>query len=250
MKKFIGYFDYLGFKDFILNNDLEYQTQIMGNNFRDIESSLGKGKLLESNRGMIADLSASNINCINFSDTVVFWTNDDSENSLKELIEVTYRFNWQAVLYCFPLRGSILYGDIVHVDYRKPNEGGGLYNINSIFGEGIVQAYLKAEEQNWAGTVIDQSVIDFLINHKIDPESYLTEFAKKYRIPYKNKIENSEEQFALRLVVGQINEEAFQNLSRTIKTNFSDHNKNTSNQRVREIVENTLKYLESFKQNG
>jgi hypothetical protein len=44
MKKFIAYFDYLGFKQFIDNNDLEYQRKIVGNNFRDIESALGQGK--------------------------------------------------------------------------------------------------------------------------------------------------------------------------------------------------------------
>ena len=47
MNKFIAYFDFLGFKDFILNNDIEYQNQIMNNIFRDIESSLGNGKLID-----------------------------------------------------------------------------------------------------------------------------------------------------------------------------------------------------------
>lgn len=37
------YFDYLGFKKFTENSDLNYQRKIVGNNFRDIESTLGKG---------------------------------------------------------------------------------------------------------------------------------------------------------------------------------------------------------------
>lgn len=41
MKKFIAYFDYLGFKQFIDNNDLVYQRKIVGNNFPDIENALG-----------------------------------------------------------------------------------------------------------------------------------------------------------------------------------------------------------------
>ena len=94
MKKFIAYFDYLGFKQFIENNDLDYQKRIMENNFRDIENALGQGKLKQPTHGAIADLANSNINCINFSDTIVFWTNDDSESSLIEIIEVAYKFNW------------------------------------------------------------------------------------------------------------------------------------------------------------
>ena len=167
MKKFIGYYDYLGFTDFIMNNDHDYQRNIMGNIFRDIESSLGRGKVKESSQGILADLKDSRINCINFSDTVIFWTIDDSIDSLYELIEVTHKFNWQTNIYFFPARGAIHYGEIEHVDYRQLNQGGGVYNINSIFGKGMVEAYQKAEQQDWAGTVIDQSIIEFLKKKKI-----------------------------------------------------------------------------------
>lgn len=44
MNCFIAYFDYLGYSKFIENNDLDYQKKIIRNNFRDIESALGKGK--------------------------------------------------------------------------------------------------------------------------------------------------------------------------------------------------------------
>lgn len=101
MKKFIAYFDYLGFKQFIENNDLQYQKRIMGNNFRDIESAITQGKSVEAPHGVIADLSNHKVNCINFSDTVVFWTNDDSIQSLSEILEVAYKFNWQATTFFF-----------------------------------------------------------------------------------------------------------------------------------------------------
>ena len=89
MNRFIAYFDYLGFKKFIENNTLDYQKRIVVNNFRDIENALGKGKTKPAKYGVIADLSESKINCINFSDTVVFWTNDDSIDSLIEILGTT-----------------------------------------------------------------------------------------------------------------------------------------------------------------
>ena len=77
MKKFIAYFDYLGFKQFIENNDLSYQKSTVNMIFRDIESALSGGKTKDAPQGRIFDIAKSNINCINFSDTVVYWTNDD-----------------------------------------------------------------------------------------------------------------------------------------------------------------------------
>lgn len=144
MKKFIAYFDYLGFKQFIENNDLVYQKRIMGNNFRDIESALGQGKLIDATHGVTSDLSQHRINCINFSDTIVFWTNDDSDESLNEIIQVAYRFNWRATTFTFPARGSLLYGEIEYVDFKNKNNLGGVYNINSVFGKGLVEAHQKS----------------------------------------------------------------------------------------------------------
>jgi hypothetical protein len=249
MKKFIGYFDYLGFKDFILNNDLAYQNRIMNNIFRDIESALGNGKYKEASIGVIADLSESRINCVNFSDTVVFWTKDASIDSLKELLDVTYQFNYQAIEYFFPARGAIFFGDIVHVDFRQQNEGGGLYNLNSIFGQGLVEAHLKTEQQAWAGSVIDQSVINVLLEREINPDEFLKEYAKKYKIPYKPEFEVDFEEFALCLCKGNLNDEAFKNVSNSIARNFTDHKKSIDHPDVKLKLENTIKFLESFKVN-
>lgn len=250
MKKFIGYFDYLGFKDFILNNDLAYQNRIMNNIFRDIESALGNGKYKEASIGVIADLSDSKINCINFSDTVVFWTNDDSLDSLKELLDVTFQFNYQAIEYFFPARGAIVFGEIEHADFRQKNKSGSKYNLNSVYGKGLVKAYLKAEKQNWAGSVIDQSVINILLDSGINPDEFLKEYAKKYIIPYKPEFEVDFEEYALCLGKGILNDASFINVSASIESNFSDHNKSIDNPGVKLKLENTIKFLESFKVNG
>ena len=247
MNKFIAYFDFLGFKDFILNNDIEYQNRIMTNIFRDIESSLGNGKLIKSQKGLISDISESSINCVNFSDTIIFWTNDNTIESLKEITEVAYKFNWQSINYFFPVRGALSYGEIIHADYRQCNDGGGKYNINSVFGKAIVEAHIKAESQDWAGSVIDQSIIDFLIENDLEPISYLSDYATQYKIPYKTNTKIMESEFAFRLVKGSLNEEAYKNYSNSIERNFADHKKDISDPRVKLKLKNTLEYLRSFK---
>jgi len=70
---YLAYFDYLGFKEFIENNDDEVLMRRMGHIFRDIEGALGLGKYREPQNGVIlSDLSNSSVNCLNISDTVLF----------------------------------------------------------------------------------------------------------------------------------------------------------------------------------
>lgn len=250
MKKFIAYFDYLGFKQFIENNDLQYQQRIIGNNFRDIEYALGQGKMKKTKKGAIADLKESKINCINFSDTIVFWTNDDSEESLMEIIKVAYTFNWQTVVHFFPARGALVYGEIIYVDFEQHNDAGGIYNINSVFGKGLVEAHEKAEKQHWAGTVIDSTLINELVKRNYKVDSFLSPYAKKYKVPYKKEPELFEE-YVLNIVnvKRNLNDVSLKNGKEMIMRNFSNHNKSIDKKDVKEKIENTLKFLESYHKN-
>ncbi len=250
MKKFIAYFDYLGYKQFIDNNELEFQLKIVRNNFRDMEGALSQGRTKDAARGVVADLAKSSINCINFSDTVVFWTNDDTEASLIELLEVAYRFNWQAVDFFFPARGALVYGEIIYNNFDQKSDAGGRYNINSVFGKGLVRAHEKANIQHWAGAVIDQSFIDELLCRDKDLETFLAPYAKKYKVPYKNGIDLPEE-YVLRLVKGDaLNDEAFRNYGKGIRDNFADYNKSITEKCVQEKIENTIAFLASFQKAG
>jgi len=243
MKKFIAYFDFLGFKDFILNNDIEYQRRIMGEIYLNIEDAVGKGKYIDYGFKFTPDRRKTNINCLNFSDTVVFWSNDDSIKALEEIIKVVDRFNYKSIVFSFPVRGALLYGEIEHKGFNDKNKKGSIYNINSVYGKGVVDAYIKAETQNWAGTVIDESIIQFLSENNYDVEKFLEHYTKRYNAPYKY----CKEEYVLRLAEGQLPEEAFINLSDLIRKNFSAHKKDITNSRVQEKLHNTLKYLESFK---
>lgn len=244
MNRFIAYFDYLGFKEFIYNNDLESQMQIMGNNFRDIESALGKGKYKQASHGLVADISNSKINCINFSDTVVFFTNDTTEQSLIEILEVAYTFNSKAIRWFFPVRGALIFGEMRYVDFRQENSGGSVYNLNSVYGKGLVDAHLRADEQHWAGTVIDSSFTAEIINKGYKIDDFLLPYAKKYKVPYKNK--SMDEEYVLNLVKGTLNKQSFESLSKNIRDNFSQYNKPVSDKRVQQKILNTIQFLKSY----
>ncbi|HTN20213.1 MAG TPA: hypothetical protein VL125_07045 [Pelobium sp.] len=245
MKRFIAYFDYLGFKDFIEKNDLDFQRQIMNNNFRDIEDGIGQGKHRQGKHGgYIADLSKSTLNAINFSDTIVVWTNDDSIDSFAELIKMAYRFNHRSIAFTFPIRGMIMVDELESVAFSYTNDVGGAYNINSVFGKGLVKAHLQADQQQWAGTVISEEVIEHLKRNGIDVEEMLAPYAMRYKVPYKPPYHIPYKEYALKLVTG-INDEFFKNVSKGIVDNFSQYNKDASHESTQEKLKNTIEFLRS-----
>lgn len=247
MKKFIAYFDLLGFKDFIYKNDLDSQKGVFNEIFVFIEKSLAENKFSKTPKGVMADISNSTINVTNFSDTIIFWTNDDTQNSLEEFVRVTYLFNWQMIRFTFPLRGAIVFGEIEHINFKQNNNGGGLYNINSVYGKGIVDAYIKAESQNWAGTVIDGSFIEKLTKSGINVGNLLTPFTKRYRTPYK-KYCCIDYEYVFQIVEGIIDGENFDRIRLNIEQNFANHKKSVTHSEVKEKIKNTITFLETFKE--
>jgi len=241
--RYIAYFDYLGFKSFIENNTLEFQKQIMSNNFRDMGNALGQEKYHEVKGGVVSDLSAIRISCINFSDTVVFYSNDDSWESLQEILKVAYDFNWRANIFCFPVRGCLVFGELEKVEFKTTNSFGGSFNINSVYGRGLVTAHGIAEDQNWAGSVLDQSFVNEIIRHGEDVNAVLDPFAVRYTVPYKTLTGRNDE-YVLRLTKPEIPRQYFDNVSKTLAANFSQYSKPIVPS-VEEKIKNTLEFLES-----
>lgn len=242
--KFITYFDYLGFGDFIRNNDLDYQRKIMANIFRDIESALAKGKLIDAKHGVIADLSNSKVHCINFSDTVVFWTNDNSADAVAELLYITHIFNWQANLFFFPVRGCMTMGELERVDFAQKSGLGGTYNINSVYGKGLVTAHEIAESQKWAGTVLNENVVEF-INAKLEnSKDVLNTYTKQFAVPFKAGAKNMQ---VFNFIKGELNDIAFANYRKGVIDNFANHKKDTNHPSVKEKLDNTLNFLASYR---
>lgn len=248
MNRFIAYFDYLGYKQFIENNDFKETCRIMGFNYRDMEHALGQGKRADTPLGKIADLAGSQIKCINFSDTVIFFTVDTSDSSLVEILKVSYLFNWKSIIYTFPVRGSLTYGEMKYVDHQRgEGEYGKVFNINSVFGKGLVNAHYKAEAQEWAGTVIDSSFTSEIEKRGYNLQEFLFPYAKKFKVPYSKKIvEYIEDEYVLKIVEEQLDEKTFKNVSQRIRENFAQYNKSIADDRVQQKISNTLQFLESY----
>lgn len=245
MKSFIAYFDYLGYKEFLLRNSEQNLKRRASHILRDIETSLSQDKLKEGGRGVaIADLSATTINCLNISDTVVFWTQDDTIQSCLELLNVCYLFNWKQVLYNFPVRGCIIYDNFDFITGQQYSSKGAIYSPNLMYGKGLLHAHEKTELLNWAGTVIDNSLIE-QVEREADFQTFLREKAMRYKVPYKGFYRK---EYALRLIHGTLNEKAFNNYSKGIVDAFEMDNKSITPS-VEEKLKNTIEFLKEFKEN-
>jgi len=239
---YLAYFDFMGFKEFILNNDDDVLKRRMGHIFRDIEISLGQGKYQEPQRGVIlADISTSKLNCLNISDTVLFWTNECNYDSLRELMNVAYTFNWREVGYNFPLRGSVVKGKVHEVSGKNVNGEGGSYSIQCLFGVGLVNAHDLAESQEWAGTVIDNSIIEDLVKEEGGLE-FIENLALKYDVPFKKDVRK--EHYAFRLKGGKRSDEALKNALKQVDYVFNLDNKPTDDYRVKLKIKNTKDFIE------
>jgi hypothetical protein len=246
MKRFIGYFDLMGYTQFVMNNTTEETRRRLAHVLRDIENSLGRGALKDTPRGYIADLSQSTIKCISISDTIIYWTQDDSNESLEEFLDVCFRLNWMLNTYDFPIRGLMIYDELELIRGTDENDSGGLYSVTTMYGKGLITAHLKCDNQNWAGTCVDATLSDLIENRGLTA-ILLDRVAIKTIVPYKEIPENQEEEYALRLVSAPLNEEGFNNLKRDIAAVFEADNKGMNN-RSNEMLANTLAFASKFRE--
>lgn len=240
MGRYIAYFDYLGYKQFIENNTADYLDKMTSNILRDIEDALGQGKHLEGRLPgtVVADITTTRIFAINFSDTVLFWTNGDSQAEFSELLEVAFRYNSLSNRFFFPVRGTIVFGELNHRWGHLENEFGGGFRVNQVYGKGLVRAHEKAENMSMAGCIVDSSVIE-----RINDIHLLDGYVIQHLVPYKKMEAKQREEYLLRLFKGESNTELLSNTEESIQSAFQGHNKRIDNDRVRDILKNTIAFL-------
>lgn len=241
MKTFIAFFDFLGFKEYIIQNSEEELERKLGSFIHMITSSISETYTEPTPTTLQSDLSYSNINCLNISDTIIFWTKDDSIESCKELLEVSHRFNVNAIQQFLPVRGCIIYDYFNFKFGQDGNEKGSFFGLNYMYGKGLVKAYTKTEQLNWAGTVIDISVVE-----RIDKEThfgpFVKEIAKEYQVPYKGFYRK--EHSLLFTKENEMNEEVYTRFSEIFRITFEKDSKSMTPS-VEEKLKNTLEFLKS-----
>ena len=244
---YIAYFDILGFDQFIENNSNEAVLERMRNVFRDLERINGGAQKYKFHQNEITRnfASYSGVNCLHLSNTIFFWTNDCDFNTLQELLRSCYHFFSRNLIYNFPLRGAICKGDIRLLSDINRENNGSTYAAHSLYGKGVVKAKRKAKSQVWAGTVIADQVVADLMLHE-NSRTMLSEFAVKYKVPYKD-VENQEEEYVLRPIKQSSSEgakERLQNTKNLIAEVIAQDNKLGRADELEKKIKNTLAFID------
>jgi len=162
----IAYFDILGFKARI--SDFE---RGFGCGHWDLFKQNFYGKLIEELKRE-EEYQPNRVFITWFSDSFIFFTRDDSQESFAHISVVADRFCQFAVSKSWPLRGAIGFGQL-YVD-----------KANNIFlGPGLIDAYEWAERQKWIGLVVTPKANARLCELSVDLKG--RNRFKEYEVPIK-----------------------------------------------------------------
>jgi hypothetical protein len=242
---FISYFDILGYKDAILNSASDDFAHRVDHILRDIELSLSLDQIVSERRGMLIGDERHWVTNVHFiSDTIVFWPTTPAPEHIENWLLVSSLFNNKMNQTNMPVRGSLVYNEFQTKSWSSTSSAGGIYTAACIFGKALVLAHLKAENQSWAGTTVDQSVIDAIQSDYSLLMPSLEKLCSKEMVPYKKSPTDQTEEFVLRIfpnVTGPVPN--FEWYEQWIKMSFTMDGRNFDSPRVQEIYRNTIALL-------
>lgn len=254
MNRFIAHFDILGYKEFIVNNSIEYINRCNDHIFRESQTAVSQdGAYIDVPGGIAPDVRTAEINCMHFSDTILFWTNSSTEQDFLKLVYVSYKFYWRSMQTTFAVRGAIGHGDFEFNPFQIQGQADTRFFNSSLYGKALVDIYVKAENQDWAGCFIDDSALNALNqeNQKIVQEQTIYNLIYDSIIvlyPVPQKEGNKEYKHCLRLMNGPLNNVAFRNGALEIKRIFNQHmNGKPLSPSVIKKMHNTIEFLDYFR---
>jgi hypothetical protein len=193
METYLAYFDILGFKEYIFNTTEEDVSRKFEHLFRDSQRAQnGDAWITESHGGQVPDFRYSKANCLHISDSIIFWTSGVGDQHFTNIIEVCNDFfQCCCVNQLCPVRGCVVKGDISFDPFIiNPQEEFKFIN-SSLYGKALIDAYLKAEAQDWAGCYIDKSAYDDISKNTID-NLITSGKLLSYPVPFKNGVVSNE----------------------------------------------------------
>ncbi|NML57814.1 hypothetical protein [Chryseobacterium cheonjiense] len=160
-KRFVAFFDILGFKDLVLRNTHETIFEKL-NEISNLKDGLNPN---------IIDKEFSNdgikpLEVVTFSDSIVIFSKNNTVESFKIFIQSVNWFFSQIIEKEIPIKGAIAYGDI-SIDSVK----------QIFFGQPLIDAFLLQEDVDYFGVVAHNSIDAFIQEYNLfqDIEEYVFE---------------------------------------------------------------------------
>ena len=190
---YIALFDILGFKELIRTTPMSELLDLLGDRWGvEIEASTVFVHDTRPERDpnvpvhdyfkARAAVASVKLPFLRFSDTILIYSTEESDDSLARLVLAGNRLLAFGVLQGLLLRGAITKGEL-HVSEDRT-----LY-----LGEGLIRAYELEQAQNWSGAIIDEERIH--VPDVMDENRYVfgvwdmlvqERAIKQYRVPLKS----------------------------------------------------------------
>ncbi|MCC7091802.1 MAG: hypothetical protein IT524_07595 [Nitrosomonas sp.] len=174
---FIAVCDILGFSDLVRGNELDdVVTHSLGWFRKSLNHSLHKANF-PTEVPPTADLDRhSKVGVAWFSDTVLFYTKNDTDEAVKELLSTVAWLVFETLQGGnTKVRGGLAYGEA----YIDP--------LNALFvGQPIVDAYNLEKSQQWSGAALSSSAVNRLPEMARSGQ-YADWWVKPYDVPLKNQ---------------------------------------------------------------
>jgi hypothetical protein len=170
-----------------------------------------------------SDISTSLVKTTTYSDSIMIYTKDESNDAFNALIFTVAAFTNELFIASVPHKGAIAFGEVT-LDWK-----------NSIFfGQPLIDAYLLQEELIFYGIIIHASA-----EQKMTDNNCLWDYIINYLCPLKNG--SSKHLTVYPIFLGNI-EPRFQKIVKEIFDSVNKFRFKTSGY-LRIYIDNTLKYL-------
>lgn len=245
METYIAYFDILGFKKIIANNSLDVVSNIISRFYRETQWRLTKEGNLNG-IDYIPDLSKIKINCLHYSDSVIFWTNSDEEVELEKIVNVCSELYMRSFSVEIPIRGCLTYGEL-NVNNNFLYKGTNTDFISAcVYGKAYLEAYKQGEGLQLSACVLGEGLIGKIGQtgiQKLVKKGYVC----AYLTPQKDK---TQLRYLFRPIVGSYSELHFYSACRNVISSFTAHTKDDRNNLPDDVqikLNNTIEFLRNFK---
>lgn len=223
--RFVAFLDILGFKDMVMRKDHDHIYSLLNNlsNVRNtIERLAGDG-----------NTNVSNIYSASFSDSIIFFSKNDSKESFTAICASTSWLIAKAIEDGILVKGGLAHG---LVSVNKTNQ---IY-----FGQPIIDAYLIEEDVNFLGAVAHCSIDNYLYEN--NDAANLLVFEEKSFLKSGYILHNNVNW--LKAIHGFSNLNTIEKKHRKITANLEKLRVGVSGS-ARKYIENTIDFLNKVKEN-
>lgn len=217
--RFIGFIDIMGFKDLVARNNEEVLYLMM----RRIRESTFQNVITHGVDDP-EDGYESNIYITTYSDSIIIYSKDNSEQCLNSFINAISGLTNDLIIHGIPHKGAIAHG-LMTLDFK-----------NSIFfGQPLIDAYLLHDELAFYGVVVHATADNFI-------RTCGSKYVFEYNCPFKSGVSKHLTILPELLEPDPLYEISYNDCYKAVE-NFRQRTSGS----LRMYIDRTLQYLESLK---